>query len=172
MLFSFGFDSKMIVWNTSQKGGVVSLKKVENDVKDCAWKLYNQNNKTTYQILTCGNNDLSIYDLDPFKGTLVKKTCNLGKIHRYFSKLEFVPKTNQVMCGTYSGDILVLDLQYFNHTVLKVPQMSMAEKERLFHVREASLSPPMNDVSKVTHLLTVDNIPNAFFESTVFYKYV
>ena len=159
MLFSFGFDSQVTMWNLLEKGGVVCSKKVEFEVEDCLW-LRKKGETRRKRLVCCGDNGVHVLDLDPFAGKLDVRPFNLKKVRRRFLKLFQIEESSFVLCGTLSGDVLLLDLEFEKFLVKEVRPSSEVSKAK--HLM-TNTYPVQTDLPKVTHILSL-SVPGKFLE--------
>ena len=149
MLFSYGFDNQITIWNLSNKGGIVTLKNINFDIEDCLWlppKILNND----YNLISCGENNVHIMSLDPYQGSLDIRPFNLKKIKRKFIKIFHIENTSFVLCGSLTGDLLLLDLKFEKFLVKEIH--SSTDISRAKH-HMTNTYPVIKDTPKVTHIL-------------------
>lgn len=150
MLFSFGFDSRVAVWNLSGRGGLVTSKFIDFDIDDCVWVSADSTQSQSRQLISCGENNIHLLLLDPFKGQLHLKPFDLKKVKRKFLKLHQIRGSRLVLCGNYSGDVLLLDLEFGKFLIKEVRAYSDIS-QAMHHM--VNTYPVVPDTPKVTHIL-------------------
>lgn len=151
MLFSFGFDSQVAIWNLSGRGGLVTSRRVDFDIDDCVWVSSGSPNPQSRQLISCGENNIHLLLLDPFKGQLHTKPFDLKKVKRKFLKLHQLPGSQLVLCGNFSGDVLLLDLQFGKFLVKEVRAYTDISRAKHHMV---NVYPVVPDTPKVTHIVS------------------
>ena len=149
MLFSFGFDNQITIWNLMNKGGIVSSKFVKFDIIDCIW-IKNNLSQNKYQLISCGEDNIHYLDLDPFKGKINIKPFNLKKVKRKFLKLFQLVNLQYLLCGTFTGDVLLLDLEFEKFLLKEVHAYTDISKAK-HHM--TNTYPVISDTPRVTHII-------------------
>ena len=160
MLFSFGFDNQITIWNLTNKGGIVTSKFVKFDIIDCLWVKSELNND--FQLISCGENNVHYINLDPFRGILHVKPFNLKKIQRKFLKIFQISTTPFLLCGTFTGDVIFLDLKFEKFIVKQVLPYTDISKAK-HHM--TNTYPVLSDTPKVTHILNLFISESLFSDS-------
>lgn len=152
MLFSYGFDKQVIIWNLANNGGIVSSQTVSFDISDSLWIANKNHGDSNAKIITCGNDNIHIFQLNPFKGTLNSKPFNLKKIKRNFVKLFELQKSPFILCGSFSGDLLLLDLEFDKFLVKQVNSYTDISRAKHHMVNTYPIIP---DTLKVTQIFSI-----------------
>jgi hypothetical protein len=121
---------------------------VSFDICDSYW-IPNKTN-SSLKLITCGINNIHIFQLNPYKGILNSKPFNLKKIKRNFLKLFPLQTSPHILCGTFSGDLLLLDLEYEKFLVKEVTAYTDTSRAKHHMVNTFPIVP---DTPKVTQIL-------------------
>ena len=113
LLYSSGNidDKKAIIWDTSN-GYIVatcSTCPLKSIAMDWGYKVRDNRNIPTdsYQFATCGNSEIYLWELDPFKGLIHHNKIETGNFKRDYISLSFSLNEEKFLyAGSSSGDIV------------------------------------------------------------------
>ena len=112
LLVSLGIerDRKLIVWDLATGGIVTSMRNASfRDIKFGGMvKNVKRRDTQHYQLAAVGDSGAaSLFDLDPFEGTLTEMKLNAGSTRRSYTALEFSKDREYLYAGSTSGDISI-----------------------------------------------------------------
>lgn len=106
-------DKRIFVWDMSNGYIVANATLFPSPTNCISWGGYTKNNKGVnsdfYQYISCGDKQLVLWGLDPYKGSLDKQVIQTGNFTREYISLAFsLNEEKYLYAGTTSGDIVCI----------------------------------------------------------------
>jgi len=109
-------DKKMMIWDLDSGMIVTQVTLSSSKPITCVtwggkFRDIKRRDTSSYQLVTAGKQNLTIWELDPFKGNLVPHQIALQSVNRNFSALLFSKDFETLYAGTTSGDFIIASVK-------------------------------------------------------------
>jgi len=109
-------DKKMLIWDLDSGMIVTQIPLSSSKPVTCVtwggkFRDIKRRDTSSYQLVTAGKQNLTIWELDPFKGVLHPHHIHLQSVNRNFSALLFSKDFETLYAGTTSGDFIIASVK-------------------------------------------------------------